>query len=102
MLILLTKCLKQLCTIVIIINNKSYQKQQVSIGLHYTKFPQLTHVHNRVYICKHNLGHTCSVVRRTKLLVRPYFIPLKADHPVIVLVTGDSDGPAHQYVLSSQ
>ena len=47
-------------------------------------------------------GHTCSVVRRTKLLVRPYLLPLKMDHPGVVLVTGDSGGPSHQYGLSRQ
>ena len=40
------------------------------------------------------------VVRWTKLLVRPYLLQLKKDHPGVVLVTGDLDGPSEQYVCA--
>ena len=37
-------------------------------------------------------GRPCSLVRRTKLLVRPYHLALKTDHPWVVLVTVDLSG----------
>ena len=60
------------------------------------------------------LGHTCFVVGRTKLLVRPHVLPLKTDHlglfllqvdldqygPLItslVLMAKDTDGPRNNY-----
>ena len=42
-------------------------------------------------------GHTCSVVRRTKLLVRLCLLPLKMDHPGVILVMGDLDCPLDQH-----
>ena len=33
------------------------------------------------------------MIRRTKLLVRRYILPLKTDHPGVILVTGVLDGP---------
>ena len=43
------------------------------------------------------LGHTCSVVRRTKPLIRQYLLPLETDHPGVVLVIGDLGSPLNQY-----
>ena len=48
-----------------------------------------------------NLGRTCSVVRRTKLLVRLYLL-LLTGHPKVVLVTGDLGGLSDQHGSFSQ
>ena len=42
-------------------------------------------------------GRTCSVVRRTKLLVQRYLLPLKMDHPGVMFATGDLCGPLDKY-----
>ena len=53
-----------------------------------------------------NQGHTCSVVRRTKLLVAQYLLPQKTDRIGVVLVacdldgSSDEDGPFSQRYLS--
>ena len=47
-------------------------------------------------------GRTCSVVRRTKRLVRQYLLPLKMDHLGVVLVMGELGGPLDQYGPFSQ
>ena len=35
-------------------------------------------------------GRTCSMVRQIKILICLYLLPLKTDHPGVVLVTGHS------------
>ena len=49
-----------------------------------------------------NQGRTCYVVRRTKLLVRLYLLPLKMHHYGVILITGDLDGISDQFGLYSQ
>ena len=41
-------------------------------------------------------GYTCFMLRRTKLLVHLYYLSLKMDHPGVILVMSDLDGPLDQ------
>ena len=47
--------------------------------------------------CNIHLGHTCSVVRLTKLMVRWYLLPLKMDNPGVVLVVSNLGGLPNQH-----
>ena len=42
-------------------------------------------------------GHICSVVHQTKLSVHCYLLPLKTDHPGVILVTSNLGGPFSQW-----
>ena len=54
------------------------------------------------HVLENYQGRTCSMGRRTKLLVRQYLLPLNTDQPWVVLVKGDLDGPLNQYGQFSQ